>query len=180
MDETLLRIDRVAMAVRSDRTYYSGKLPSERCPRRTASTGGTSRAAGEHTLADPAGRLNLGLTGIARLTPRHRLRLEARPAHRAGRHRSAGAGRSRLPGVGRTCPEVRVPQRSRRKDRTTGTFRSLSANQRVVNRAHAALRAPGERANAQLKSWRVLRKIRSRPLQASTLVAAMQTLIFIS
>ncbi len=73
-----------------------------------------------------------------------------------------------------------MPQRSRRKDRTTGTFRSLSANQRVVNRAHAALRAPGERANAQLKSWRVLRKIRSRPLQASTLVAAMQTLIFIS
>ena len=80
-------------------------------------------------------------------------------------------------GAARTCPEVRVPQRSRRKDPATGTFRPLSANQRAVNRAHAALRASGERANAQLKSWRVLRKIRSSPSQASTLVAAVQTLI---
>ena len=33
-----------------------------------------------------------------------------------------------------------------------------------ANRAHARLRAPGERANAQLKSWRILRKLPVLPL----------------
>jgi len=32
-----------------------------------------------------------------------------------------------------------------------------------ANRAHAKLRAPGERANAQLKAWRILRKLRCCP-----------------
>lgn len=29
-----------------------------------------------------------------------------------------------------------------------------------ANRAHAQLRSPGERANAQLKTWHILRKLR--------------------
>jgi DDE superfamily endonuclease len=33
-----------------------------------------------------------------------------------------------------------------------------------ANRAHARLRSPGERANAQLKTWRILRKLRCCPL----------------
>jgi hypothetical protein len=33
-------------------------------------------------------------------------------------------------------------------------------SQKQANRAHARLRAPGERANAQLKTWRILRKLR--------------------
>lgn len=33
------------------------------------------------------------------------------------------------------------------------------ASQKQANRAHAKLRGPGERANAQLKSWRILRKL---------------------
>jgi hypothetical protein len=37
------------------------------------------------------------------------------------------------------------------------------ASQKDANRAHARLRAPGERANAQLKTWRVLRKLRCCP-----------------
>jgi hypothetical protein len=39
------------------------------------------------------------------------------------------------------------------------------------------MRGPGERANAQLKSWKILRKIRSSPDQATTLVQAVQALI---
>ena len=36
-------------------------------------------------------------------------------------------------------------------------------SQKEANRARARLRAPGERANAQLKTWRILRKLRSCP-----------------
>jgi hypothetical protein len=35
-----------------------------------------------------------------------------------------------------------------------------------ANRAHATLRAPGERANVQLKIWRILRKLRCCPAAA--------------
>jgi hypothetical protein len=37
------------------------------------------------------------------------------------------------------------------------------ASQKEANRAHARLRAPGERTNAQLKTWRILRKLRCCP-----------------
>ncbi|WP_432543045.1 hypothetical protein [Kineococcus sp. SYSU DK002] len=70
-----------------------------------------------------------------------------------------------------------MTQPSRRKDRTSGRLRALSVNQRAVNRAHAALPTPSERANAQLKNWRILTKICSNPSAASNLVAAVQTLI---
>jgi hypothetical protein len=39
------------------------------------------------------------------------------------------------------------------------------------------IRAPGERANAKLKNWRILRKIRSSPAHTTTLINAIQTLI---
>jgi hypothetical protein len=35
--------------------------------------------------------------------------------------------------------------------------RNRPASQKAANRAHAKLRSPGERANAQLKTWRILR-----------------------
>jgi hypothetical protein len=38
-----------------------------------------------------------------------------------------------------------------------------SEPQKEANRAHAKLRAPGGRANALLKNWRVLRKLRCCP-----------------
>ncbi len=38
--------------------------------------------------------------------------------------------------------------------------RGKPESQKQANRAHAALRAPGERANAQLKSWQILRQVR--------------------
>lgn len=43
---------------------------------------------------------------------------------------------------------VRIPYRGRGKP----------ASQKDANRAHAQLRSPGERTNAQLKTWRILRK----------------------
>ena len=38
--------------------------------------------------------------------------------------------------------------------------RNKPESQKDANRAHARLRGPGERANAQLKTWRILRKLR--------------------
>lgn len=45
-----------------------------------------------------------------------------------------------------------------------------------ANRAHTRLRGPGERANAQLKSWRILRKLRCRPWRAGQLARAIHVL----
>jgi hypothetical protein len=44
------------------------------------------------------------------------------------------------------------------------------------NRAHARLRGPGERANAQLKNWRILRKLRCCPWKAGQLAKAVHAL----
>jgi hypothetical protein len=53
----------------------------------------------------------------------------------------------------------------------------LSTNQREVNTAHARQRGPGERANAQLKTWKVLRKIRCCPHRATDLLKSVLVLI---
>jgi hypothetical protein len=55
-------------------------------------------------------------------------------------------------------------------------FRHPHASQKEANRAHARLRAPGERANAQLKSWRILRKLRCCPWRAGQLAKAIHVL----
>jgi len=73
-------------------------------------------------------------------------------------------------------PTIRVPQRRRRIDPDTGGLRRLSRGQEV-NAAHARQRGPGERANAQLKSWKVLPEIRSCPSRATALVQAVTVLI---
>jgi hypothetical protein len=44
--------------------------------------------------------------------------------------------------------------------------RNKPASQKATNRAHAKLRAPGERANAQLKTWDILCKLRCCPWRA--------------
>jgi hypothetical protein len=61
---------------------------------------------------------------------------------------------------------VRVPYKGRNKP----------ASQKDANRAHARLRSPGERANAQLKSWRILRKLRCCPWRAGLLAKAIHVL----
>jgi hypothetical protein len=47
----------------------------------------------------------------------------------------------------------------------------------MANAAHAAQRAPGGRASAALKSWRILRKQRCCPRRATALVQAVQALV---
>jgi hypothetical protein len=54
--------------------------------------------------------------------------------------------------------------------------RNKPESQKDANRAHARLRGPGERANAQLKSWRILRKLRCSPSKAGHLVKAIAVL----
>ena len=54
--------------------------------------------------------------------------------------------------------------------------RNKPASQKDANRAHAQLRSPGERANAQLKTWRILRKLRCCPWRAGQLARAIHLL----
>ena len=49
-------------------------------------------------------------------------------------------------------------------------------SQKDANKAHAQLRSPGERANAQLKTWRILRKLRCCPWRAGQLAKAIHAL----
>jgi DDE superfamily endonuclease/Helix-turn-helix of DDE superfamily endonuclease len=49
-------------------------------------------------------------------------------------------------------------------------------SQKQANKAHAKLRAPGERANAQLKTWKILTKLRCCPWRAGQLAKATHVL----
>jgi DDE superfamily endonuclease len=60
--------------------------------------------------------------------------------------------------------------------RTPYKGRNKPISQKDANRAHARLRSPGERANAQLKSWRTLRKLRCCPWRAGQLAKAIHIL----
>jgi hypothetical protein len=51
--------------------------------------------------------------------------------------------------------------------------RGKPPSQKDANRAHAQLRSPAERANAQLKAWRILRKLRCCPWRAGQLAKAI-------
>ncbi|GAA1025721.1 hypothetical protein GCM10009557_00750 [Virgisporangium ochraceum] len=50
---------------------------------------------------------------------------------------------------------------------------ALSRNQKAVNRSHAKIRALGERANATLKTWKVLARLHCCPQRATPLLAAI-------
>ena len=54
--------------------------------------------------------------------------------------------------------------------------RNKPASQKDANRAHARLRSPGERANAQLKTWHILRKLRCCQWKAGQLAKAIHVL----
>lgn len=54
--------------------------------------------------------------------------------------------------------------------------KNKSRSQKEANRAHAKLRSPGERANAQLKTWRILRQLRCCPWRAGQLAKAIHVL----
>ena len=127
-------------------------------------------------IADPAGRLIWASPALP--GTRHDASAAAEhgiPAALAGAGVTAYAD-SAYHGAGST---IRAPFRRSRYDRASHRFvcRPLSQAQKAVNRAHSALRAPGERANADLKNWRLLRKIRSSPASATTVVNAVQAVI---
>ena len=54
--------------------------------------------------------------------------------------------------------------------------RNKPESQKHANRAHAKLRSPSERANAQLKTWHILRKLRCCPWRAGQLAKAIHVL----
>ncbi|GAA1579101.1 hypothetical protein GCM10009678_72160 [Actinomadura kijaniata] len=54
--------------------------------------------------------------------------------------------------------------------------RNKPESQKEANRAHAKMRGPSERANAQLKSWRILHKLRCCPHRAGHLAKAILVL----
>ncbi len=57
--------------------------------------------------------------------------------------------------------------------------RGKPESQKQANCSHAKLRGSGERANAQLKSWKILRKLRCSPSKAGDLckaIAVLQTI----
>ncbi|WP_374251210.1 transposase family protein [Micromonospora sp. R77] len=52
----------------------------------------------------------------------------------------------------------------------------LSRRQKTVNRAHARIRARGERAIATLKTWKILNKLRCCPRRVTPMVQAILVL----
>lgn len=166
LDGTVIATDRVRMTRRgADRDYYSGKVHHH--------------GMNVQVIAGPLGEL-----------------LWTSPALPGARHDIAAARHHQLPdrlerltadgklvladrgyiGIG---AGINVPIRAVRRNRTTGLFerRELSRNEKAYNASHGRLRACGERANAQLKSWRVLRRLRCSPERTTPIVAAITTLI---
>ena len=54
--------------------------------------------------------------------------------------------------------------------------RNKPESQKTANRSHAKLRGPGERANAQLKNWKILTKLRCCPHRTGHLAKAIHVL----
>ena len=116
---------------------------------------------------EPAGhrrsprRHPLGLRSAARLGPRQEGRVDAgRPGRTGGRLVTLadkgyqGSTYAKIPYKGKNKPD----------------------SQKQANKAHAKLRAPGERANAQLKTWKILTKLRCCPWRAGQLARAIHVL----
>ena len=90
-------------------------------------------------------------------------RVDLGRAGRTGGRQPGHPGRQGLPG-----------QQPGRRSRTRG--KNKPESQKEANRAHAKLRAPGERANAQLKTWKILSKLRCCPWRAGKLAKAIHVL----
>jgi hypothetical protein len=146
IDGTLIPIDRVA----ADRPYYSGKH--------------RMHGMNLQVVSSPDGSI-LWVSG-ALPGSTHDTAAAARIWNTLAALREAGLialGDKGYHGIG---PEVITPYRGRGKP----------ASQKAANRAHARLRGPGERANAQLKTWRVLRKLRCSPHRAGRIAKAIHVL----
>jgi len=83
------------------------------------------------------------------------------------RHQVTGYADKAYQGAGGTIATPRKPHKYRR---------NLTPQQKWVNHAHSAIRAHGERANAMLKTWRILTKLRCCPAKATTITQAIAVL----
>ena len=118
-------------------------------------------------IADAGRPARLGLTRAARLDARPDRRPHPRHHRRPDQRRRDDLRRQGLPG---RPGSVRTPFKRRR-------FRpKLSRRQKTVNRAHAKIRARGERAIATLKTWKILAKLRCCPRRATAIVQAILVL----
>jgi hypothetical protein len=123
LDGTLIPVDRVA----ADRPFYCGKHRRHEM--------------NLQVIASPAGRHRVGVRAAARRRPRPDGRPDLGHRARAGRHRAHHPS-SPWPIRAARGLSTRSP-RTRAKNKPE--------SQKQANRAHAGLRSPGERANAQLK-----------------------------
>ncbi len=149
LDGTLVPIDRVA----DQKPYYSGKH--------------RRHGVNVQVLADPAGRLiwaSPALPGAAHdLTAARAVGLlDMLASDNVATFADKG-----YQGAGGT---IRTPFKRH------ATRPRLSQGQKAVNRAHARIRALGERAVATLKGWKVLVKLRCCPRRATALIAAILVL----
>ncbi|MFD1044642.1 transposase family protein, partial [Kibdelosporangium lantanae] len=130
IDGTLIPIDRIAV----DRPYFSGKH--------------TIHGVNLQVIASPDGTIlwvSGDLPGSTHDTAAARIWAILAALRDAGLIALADKG---YHGYDQTGQQVLTPYKGRNKPES----------QKDTNRAHARLRGPGERAHAQLKTWRVLRK----------------------
>ncbi|EWM14446.1 response regulator receiver [Kutzneria sp. 744] len=135
IDGTLIPIDRIAV----DRPFYSGKH--------------RRHGVNLQVIASPDGTI-LWVSG--QLPGSTHDTTAARIWNMLAALRDAGLialGDKGYHGYDQTGQQIRTPHKGRNKPES----------RKEANRAHARLRGPGERANAQLKTWRVLRKLRCSP-----------------
>jgi hypothetical protein len=149
LDGTLIPIDRVA----DQKPYYSGKH--------------RRHGVNVQVIADPAGRLVWASTALP------------------GSSHDLTAARTH--GIIETLTSANVMTfADKAYQGARGSIRTpfkrhryrpkLSAWQKKVNRAHARIRAIGERANATLKTWKVLTRLRCCPRRATAIVQAILVL----
>ncbi len=149
LDGTLIPIDRV----HHEAPYYSGKH------RRHGVT--------VQVITDPLGNL----VWLSPALPGRTHDLTAARTHTIidtlTNHHIRGFADKAYQGAGGTITTPRKPHKYRRK---------LTPEQKWVNHAHSAIRAHGERANAILKTWRILTKLRCCPRKATTITQAITVL----
>ena len=148
IDGTLIPIDRIAV----DRPFYSGKHKRH--------------GVNLQVIASPDGEIlwvSGQLSGSTHDTAAARIWNILAALEQAG---LIALGDKGYHGYDGTRQHVITPYKERKKPQS----------QKDANRALARLRGPGERANAQPKTWRILHKLRTSPHRAGRLAKAIHVL----
>jgi hypothetical protein len=148
IDGTLVPVDRVA----ADRPFYSGKHKRH--------------GVNLQVIASPDGTIlwvSGELPGSTHDTAAARIWMVLAALREAG---LIALGAKGYHGYDETGERVITPYKGRDKPES----------QKDANRVHARLRGPGERANAQLKYWHILHKVRVSPHRIGRLAKAIHVL----